>query len=303
MDMKTSITVSPIVLYDAPEEGLKLIKEAGFDALDFSFTGELSYHAVVTGDLDSIFSQSVEDVRALYKPIVDAIKEQGLEVAQAHAPYPTYTRNSEMDDLVFESIVKSMAVCQDLGCPYIVVHPNFGDYSWRLDSETQWAVNKEFYTRLIPYSKEYGVGICLENMFTSYNGRLYSAICSDADEAIAYIDALNEIAGFDCFSFCYDTGHQTLLGLDFRENLRKLNSRVKVLHIHDNDGRNDSHLAPYMGVSDWEAFIEGLRDISFSGAISFEVRNVFGQYPKELWPEQLALIAATGRYFAKRLAK
>lgn len=299
--MKISISTGNIVEPLGPEKGFQLIAEAGFDGVDFNFDRQMPYKNVVSGQTASIFDGSEKEVIAFYRPYIDAMKSSGLCAVQCHAPFPSYTPNDTMNEAIINAIRKCMAVCNEMDCRYMVVHPYFAAYLSRFDAETQWTLNRAFYERLIPFAKEYGVTICLENMFTDYRGRIYSSVCSDINEAVDYVNRLNDMAGCEQFSFCYDTGHQTILGQDMRRGLRKLGKRVSTLHIHDNDGRDDQHIAPYMGVSDWEAFIDGLKSIDYHGALNFETGPKY--YPQPLWINVLSLIAATGRYFAERLAE
>ena len=140
-------------------------------------------------------------------------------------------------------------------------------------------------------------------MFTyNSNGRkVYEAICSDMNEAAAYIDELNDMAGEKCFAFCLDTGHALLLGKDIYTAIMQIGERLETLHIHDNDGKGDQHLAPYMGCLDWKRFVKGLRDVGYQGALSFETFNTINVFDLELMPEVLKLIGATGRMFARRI--
>ena len=49
-----------------------------------------------------------------------------------------------------------------------------------------------------------------------------------------------------------------------------MGGRIKALHIHDNDGEDDEHLAPFTGSINWPAFCECMRNIGYSGDLSFE---------------------------------
>ena len=55
----------------------------------------------------------------------------------------------------------------------------------------------------------------------------------------------------------------------------------------------------YTGRCDWDAVLEGLKDIGFDQTLNFETGPA--AFPEEVWPQVLSLIAATGRYFTSRL--
>ena len=71
--------------------------------------------------------------------------------------------------------------------------------------------------------------------------------------------------------------------------------------MHDNNGIDDQHLAPFMGVQDWSRFVDGLRAIGFDRTMSFETFNIWNTMnDPELSAEMLRFIAKAGRAFAQR---
>ena len=207
------------------------------------------------------------------------------------------------NEYILEAMDKCAAVCRMFECRYLVVHPAFNAYNERMEYDDEWNLNIERYSKMIPALKKYDVIACLENMFTARGGKVYEAICSDMNEAAAYIDELNEIAGEKRFAFCYDTGHGLLLGRDPYGSLLQIGDRVEALHIHDNNGMDDQHITAYMGKLDWNRFIRGLKAIHYQGALCFESSNTARMFDPELTPEVLRLTSATGRMFARRIAE
>ena len=67
------------------------------------------------------------------------------------------------------------------------------------------------------------------------------------------------------------------------------------------DGNRDQHLAPYMGVLQWDRFVEGVAATDYAGALSFETNGVWKQFDPELMPTILRYIAEAGRLFARRI--
>jgi sugar phosphate isomerase/epimerase len=120
---------------------------------------------------------------------------------------------------------------------------------------------------------------------------------------------MNDKYGAEVLGFCFDTGHANLVGLDFEDFITTLGSRLKVLHIHDNDGISDLHQIPFTftktrentSSTDWEGFIRGLKAINFDGVLSFETAPVLTAFPDELKEEALRMIAGIGRYFGGKI--
>jgi len=142
---------------------------------------------------------------------------------------------------------------------------------------------------------------CLENMIAWNRGVGKDYICADPEEAVRYVDALNEIAGEKLFAFCLDVGHTNVVSRDLYQVIVRLGDRIQALHVHDNSGHNDQHKFPYMGTLPWDDFCRGLHDIGFKGHLSFETFRTMLEFPYDLAPQLLKLLHATGELFARRI--
>ena len=99
------------------------------------------------------------------------------------------------------------------------------------------------------------------------------------------------------------------MGIDFEKFITTLGSRLKVLHIHDNDGISDLHQIPFtftrtrenLSSTDWEGFIRGLRNIKFDKVLSFETAPGLTSFPGPMKQDVLGFIARIGRYFGERI--
>ncbi len=283
------------------EGAFKMFADAGFDAVDFGFDVFMPIWNVRKGDRTSPFFLPQEELNAFFRPYKEAADKYGVRIHQAHAPFPAYIHDDpETTAISQESVKKCFPLCKMMSCRYLVVHPCFGNYNERMEYDDEWDMNIRFYTSLIEEAKKYDVIICLENMFTARRGKIYEAICSDPNEAAAYIDELNSIAGEKRFGFCFDTGHALLLGRDQYLTLKQLGDRVDVLHVHDNDGWDDQHVSPFMGRLDWDRLIMGLRAIGYKGVMNLEVGNLCNWYPKELLGDAYRLAAACAKYLGAR---
>lgn len=296
-----------------PDGSIRFIKECGFETIDFNIDINLPGAKITSGELTEFFDKSVEELREYYLPLKEALEKYDVTVAQMHAPFPLWIKEKadrpevdveKVNAYTIMAVEKCCAVAEFLGCPAIVCHS-----ITRSTKEKEIATNLEMYRKMIPGAKKYGVKICLENLFGSYKGRIIEGACSSVDEACWYLDTLNAEAGEDLFGFCLDVGHANLMGRNLYQYITKLGKRLTILHIHDNDAKSDLHMMPYTYthtwgqnlVTDWEGFINGLHDIGYEGDLCFETFRVLGAFPRDLWPEALALISATGRYFVKRI--
>jgi len=290
------------------DEDFRTLAECGFDCVDINLPSMEGTSDRVS-DMESVafWQRPLEEIIALHMPYREAAERHGISFSQGHAPFPLAIEGEDaLNDVLIRTVAyKSIALAAALNCPNLVVHPVSRD-----TKEQEWADNMKLYRALMPYAKEFGVKICLENLFTTSTGRLCAGACATADEACRYVDALNAEAGADCFGFCFDVGHANLVHTDMREYLRTLGKRLTVLHIHDNDGVDDLHLIPYSQARyrksctlalDWEGFLKGLRDIGYSGALSFETFRVMRLIPRELHTPTLRYLAEIGSYFKSRI--
>lgn len=283
----------------------RAIREAGFDAADVNLDELLCYRDILDQKRPPVFSGTIEESFSYFQPYRDAAEKYGIVNAQAHAPFPTWVADfegtSDYNEYLLRALEITIAGCAYIGCGKLVIHPFFNMYENMLSEEKERELNLSRYARLIPAAKKWGVTILLENMFIRHRGKIYQACCSDFHQAAEYVDALNGLAGEKVFGFCLDTGHALLVGKDIRHAMAALGSRIEAFHIHDNNGVDDQHLAPYMGVLDWNRFVDGLREISYHGHLSFEThRTVEQAFDPALAPEVLRLIARTGKLFAER---
>ena len=76
---------------------------------------------------------------------------------------------------------------------------------------------------------------------------------------------LDDVEGI---GFCLDTGHANLTS-----SLKAFSSKlpnIRHIHIHDNGGTRDDHLAAGRGILDWNGFIKQLGKNGFKGWIVAE---------------------------------
>lgn len=289
------------------DEGYRLMKEAGFDCVDFNFDTYLSINDIFAGKINDVYDRPMEEIWEDFKPHMDAINKYGLTVGQTHAPFPSMLLgDEESSKKLIRITINTMELSHRMGSHYIVVHPI--NLAYEHSKQQEHDFNIKMYKKLIPAAKKFHQTICLENMFQEMNYHLMEGICSDFTEAAAMIDELNEIAGEELFGFCFDVGHANVLGKNMYQSVLTIGDRLKILHIHDNDGVSDLHTLPYTfmrswsGVStDWEGFLRGLKEISYKGVLSFESGRCMEGFPLELHPSVLKLTADIGKYFAKRL--
>ena len=310
--LQIGVQTKNIVNDEKPEEGFVLLSHTGFSCADFSLNGYLLNTDIYQADINRFFDASVSDLERFFTPHKNGARAAGITINQMHMPYPVYvpTGKKKVNEYLWNEVApKSMALCVFMECRYIVIHGlKLAKFLGSEDEE--WKETERFLNSIAPMAKEMGITICIENLYQNIGEHIIEGPCCNARKAVERIDRMNEKYGAEVLGFCFDTGHANLVGIDFEDFITKLDYRLKVLHIHDNDGRQDLHQIPYtftktrenQASTDWEGFIKGLRNIKFQGSLSFETAPVLSAFPEELKEETLGFIARIGEFFSVRLA-
>ncbi len=281
--MKLSTSTGVFSSRITEKQGIKILKDAGFDAYDFSLD-IVKIHDYWL-NCDDYREKAIE-----FRKYADKI---GIECNQCHAPFPS-SRGNEDDEKIFESIVKSMEIASILGAKNIIVHPK-QHLCYAEHAEELFNMNVEFYKRLLPFAKKFKIRIATENMW-QYNDKCHSitdSTCSRAWEFCKYIDAIDS----EWFVACLDIGHISLVNADIPAFIKALGKkRLKALHIHDTDYVRDLHTLPFTQKIDYHAVIKALAEIDYDGDFTYEADGFYAKFPEELFPQTAKFMCEVGRY-------
>jgi sugar phosphate isomerase/epimerase len=309
--LRVGVQSSVAVNHEEPLEDLKRLKEIGFSSIDFSLHSYLTNKDLYKTKKSPFFDKSEEELCDYFSALKNGCKETGIEIFQMHMPYPNYvpTASKKFNDYLREVMaVKSMKICDYLGCKYIVIH-GFKLSRFLGSEELEWQETQKFLEFLAPFAAEHGITMCVENIYESAGSHIIEGPCCNAAKAVTRIDEMNDKYGAEVVGFCFDTGHANLVGIKFQEFIETLGPRLKVLHVHDNDGMADLHQVPFTFTrsrenspsTDWDGFLKGLSAIGYDGVISFETSPVLKSFPPELREDALRLIYKIGCYFGEKV--
>lgn len=313
MALELSVQTKELIQDENPVAGFAEMARAGFTCADFSLNQYLLNLDIYKERLNPFFNQTVEELEAFFEPQRTAAERAGVRIHQMHMPYPIYVPQASTKVnryLAQEVAPKSLRVAQFFDCKYIVVH-GFKLRKYLGSEQAEWEQTEAFLTELAPLAKECGVTMCIENLYDGLAGHMVEGPCCDAQLAAERIDRMNERFGAEVLGFCFDSGHANLVGLDFESFLRTLGPRLKVLHLHDNDGISDLHQIPYTFAksrenetsTDWDGLLRGLRAIHYEGTLNFETAPVLTAFPDALQASALRVLADIGRYWAEEIRK
>lgn len=287
--MKVSCNIQFVKNLVGEKRAIRLIADAGFDAMDMIFSDpELGPYGPWLGD----------DYAHRARELLALVKDHDLTFNQAHAPLTPQTLGKGGPDVLanvpFDYFERFFQVYSLLEIPHVVVH-NLANPVFLQDPELKFRVNLEYYRRLKALAEPYGVRIALENLYLHLSG---------PESFCRMLDALDD----DYFLACVDVGHSNMVNADITPLIRGAGRRVQALHVHDNHVEYDEHLIPGMGSVDWNPVLQALADVDYSGDFTLEVGghacgclepgHGFGV---DFLPQVLKFTQRSARYLAHRL--
>ena len=186
----------------------------------------------------------------------------GVKILQGHLRFPAPIW-SEPDTIDY--LVRQIEMYEAIGVRCAVLHAESKE-DMKLDGDAWLSNNVEAIRALMSRIGHVDITVCLENM------RTYS-------ESVELLLALIEGAGSPKLGICLDTGHLNLMRANTHvEFIHKAGKYLKALHIADNEGERDQHLAPFgRGNVDFEAVVAALREIGYEGMFNYEIPGECGK--------------------------
>ena len=232
-------------------EMVDYMSAVGFDGIDMSFENIGRFDDAVNSVLYSAASRA---------------EKRGLTLSSCHLPF--YMPDPDGQQLMtsfLSELKKGIDAAALMNIGYAVTHP-VAYHSQRRTYEEWLEKNKEFLSPVIEYARKKGVKICIENMASANESEKDHLYGCTAEEILILAKM------FDC-GVCWDFGHANLSGLSQSGEIEKLGGKLCVVHIHDNDGKKDTHFLPFSGNIDWTDAMMGLKNIGYCGFFDMEVKS------------------------------
>ena len=266
--------------------GVRLLLESGFTALDFSFVGDQPY---VFGDDWSMNARALRLLAAEY----------GVSFDQAHAPCGGYIEAFMQNH--FPKFPRAFEFASALGVRTIVVHPIRPLPLYYGNEQAYFDANLEFYSSLIPMARDNGLRVAIENQYGNHpiTKRLVNDICGDPDELSRMYDTL---AAPDVFTVCLDMGHAALCGFEPEDAVRVVSGdRLGAIHVHDVDYIHDMHTLPGLGKINWDKVCRALAQIDYKGTFTLEAYKFLSGYDTAYYPSAVKFMSDTAKYLADKV--
>lgn len=188
------------------------------------------------------------------------------------------TRNASLEDLK-----RCLDWLAGSGGTFLIVHP--GVLSDSEESRSRRLALGESLQALAEYADEAGRVVCVENMPPGVHP---GSRMTELVDLVAEID-------HPSLTLALDTGHAHISNSVVHETL-VAGARLQTTHVHDNNGRQDSHEPPGDGTIDWLAWVDALDLIGYEGPIMLECIRKLRRDPERIDAGFLRLLdQLTGR--------
>ncbi|MFN8828923.1 MAG: sugar phosphate isomerase/epimerase family protein [Labrys sp. (in: a-proteobacteria)] len=139
-------------------------------------------------------------------------------------------------DRHFEVFKASMEIAAEVGAVHYVLHSGLARTHQAAGIEACYGRQREWLVRCAEIGAAHGIHVCVENLFTEWDGSTYASNPSRLARELAAID-------HPFLRATLDVSHAYLLagfrGLDFLAEIAALAPFAKHVHMHDSFGRAD----------------------------------------------------------------
>ncbi len=221
------------------------------------------------------------------EPLRVRVADAGLAIHSAHGCWGGQSILAPRVDLgdlnprTHSASVDDLKRCIDwlsaAGGTCLVVHP--GGLSDRVQADPRRDALTRGLIALADHARGTRVVLCVENMPPGVHPG------SQMDEIASVVGGIAR----DEVALALDTGHANISASVPGETIQA-GRLLRTTHVHDNDGRQDSHLPPGLGTIAWDDWKKALNSIGYNGPIMLECIRHLRRHPQSMTPELLDLL-------------
>ena len=231
-----------------------------------------------------------DDISETAKTFSAFLKEKNFEISQGHLYLSIKICT---DPSALQTLYRWIDFYEMIGIKNMVLHCD-NMLGTMLGKQERVERNVEKLKELAEYIKDKDITVCLENLRPHFSED-EELIDRNADDLLYIIDCV----GSDRIGICLDTGHLNLTDKNQREFILKAGSRLKAIHIADNEGKFDQHLMPFAsGEVDFCEVVKALHKVNYSGVFNLEIPGE-RKIPLELRAAKLAYIKTCYDYLMR----
>jgi sugar phosphate isomerase/epimerase len=180
------------------------------------------------------------DNPACFQKIEEVLASTNLGVT-VHAPYGDLNL-ATLNHPIWQESIRQICTCIEHASALtdrVTIHPGYLSPVGKLMPQKVWELQKDALRQIGKFAAEHSVLACLENMIG-----IKEFLCRQPEELIGMTE------GIEGIGMTFDFGHANTMGMvnDFLPFVHRANH----IHIHDNHGMSDEHLALGEGTINWE---------------------------------------------------
>ena len=212
-------------------------------------------------ELWEVVAELDHDLPAIEEGVKYAMDSYGMKF-QVHAPIADLNIGSPSERMrahSLEELLMLMQTCERLSIPMITIHPGSAvAYGDNVKSRVREATRLSM--KIIDRAIDgMSLKVAIENMPPGT-----WSICYDVGELISMVEGTR-------IGICFDTGHAHVAGTI--DGFLRERERILNIHIHNNDGTSDQHLAMDKGTIDLKPIV-GALSRKYRGNYIIEANNL-----------------------------
>jgi sugar phosphate isomerase/epimerase len=211
--------------------------------------------------------------------LAEWLQATGLALHSVHAPINEYyaagawgrplsIADRDGRSAAVREAVAAMQIARTVPFPYLVVHVGTPDAYVSSAQDNSRDQARRAVEDLHAAAAPLGIRLALE---------VIANALSSVDSLVRLVDDDLELPDA---GLCLDFGHAFLMG-DVVDAVEAASGHLFTTHLHDNDGREDTHLVPFEGQIDWPRALFAMQKIGYEDRVLFELKG----NPAEVLPK------------------
>ncbi len=193
--------------------------------------------------------------------VINALTRNNLSCT-IHGPFMDLAPvavDKKIREVTRQRLLDTLEIAAMLSPAVLVLHPGYNDLQHG-DNKDNWLKNSiATWNIMVKKAEEYRLNIAIENIFDK-NPLLLAKLLKEIDSPF--------------LGHCFDVGHYNVFAdYPLCDWFNIMGQYIKELHLHDNNGKRDEHLALGDGAVDIPAVFAQLKKHKITPALTIEAHN------------------------------
>ena len=251
--------ISTHLFHDAPLDRthLQAVADKGFDCIElFATRTHFDYHdAAAAARLGEWLRATGLTLHSVHAPITDSLVKGVWGTAYSNAAADAKRRALAVQETEYAIKLASVLPYQ-----FLVVHLGVPDeYANPGDNARDAA--RQSVEAFAATAAKHNVKLALE---------VIPNALSTPEALVRLVEQDLDIPEIAICGICMDVGHAHVMG-DVPDAIETVAGHLTTTHIHDNDGRRDSHQMPFDGSLDWASALMAFQKVGYDDVLLFEL--------------------------------